>query len=63
MTIEKLTTAGYIFIGMDHFAKPNDELAIALKNKKLYRNFQGYSTHAGTDLYGLGITNFWFYYL
>jgi len=57
MTIEKLIAAGYIFIGMDHFAKPDDELAIALKEKKLYRNFQGYSTHAGADLYGLGITS------
>jgi oxygen-independent coproporphyrinogen-3 oxidase len=42
---------------MDHFAKPEDELAIALRNKKLYRNFQGYSTHAGADLYGFGITS------
>lgn len=57
MTIEKLTNAGYIFIGMDHFAKPNDELAVALKEKKLYRNFQGYSTYAGADLYGFGITS------
>lgn len=57
MTIEKLTSAGYVFIGMDHFAKPNDELAIALKEKQLYRNFQGYSTHAGTDLYAMGITS------
>jgi oxygen-independent coproporphyrinogen-3 oxidase len=57
MTVEKLTSAGYDFIGMDHFAKPNDELAQALKEKKLYRNFQGYSTHAGTDLYGMGITS------
>lgn len=57
MTIEKLTGAGYEFIGMDHFAKPDDELAVALKEKKLYRNFQGYSTHAGTDLYGMGITS------
>ena len=56
MTIEKLTDAGYVFIGMDHFAKPNDELAIALREKKLYRNFQGYSTHAGADLYSMGIT-------
>lgn len=56
LTIEKLTQAGYVFIGMDHFAKPEDELAIALKEKKLYRNFQGYSTHAGTDLYAMGIT-------
>lgn len=57
MTIEKLTSSGYVFIGMDHFAKPNDELAVAQRNKKLYRNFQGYSTHAGTDLYGMGITS------
>ncbi len=57
MTIEKLTNAGYVFIGMDHFAKPDDELAIAQREKKLYRNFQGYSTHAGTDLYGMGITS------
>ncbi len=56
LTIEKLTDAGYVFIGMDHFAKPDDELAIALKEKKLYRNFQGYSTHSGSDLYAMGIT-------
>jgi len=56
MTIEKLTSAGYVFIGMDHFAKPRDELSVALNKKKLYRNFQGYSTHAGTDLYSMGIT-------
>jgi oxygen-independent coproporphyrinogen-3 oxidase len=57
MSTEKLTNAGYVFIGMDHFAKPNDELAMALKEKNLYRNFQGYSTHAGTDVYALGITS------
>ncbi|MBU2491550.1 MAG: oxygen-independent coproporphyrinogen III oxidase [Bacteroidetes bacterium] len=57
MTIEKLTGAGYVFIGMDHFAKPTDEMAVALQEKKLYRNFQGYSTNAGTDLYGMGITS------
>jgi oxygen-independent coproporphyrinogen-3 oxidase len=56
LSIEKLTFAGYVFIGMDHFAKPDDELAIALKNKQLYRNFQGYSTRSGTDLHALGIT-------
>jgi oxygen-independent coproporphyrinogen-3 oxidase len=56
MTIEKLTSAGYIFIGMDHFAKPDDELAIALREKKLYRNFQGYSTNSGSDLYAMGVT-------
>lgn len=56
-TIEMLTDAGYVFIGMDHFAKPDDELSIALKEKKLYRNFQGYSTNSGADLYGFGITS------
>ncbi len=57
LTIEKLTSNGYVFIGMDHFAKPDDELAIALREKKLYRNFQGYSTNAGCDLYAFGITS------
>jgi len=56
-TIEMLTGAGYEFIGMDHFAKPDDELSVALKEKKLYRNFQGYSTNAGADLYAFGITS------
>ena len=56
LTIEKLTEAGYIFIGMDHFAKPDDELSIALKEKKMYRNFQGYSTYPDTDLFAMGIT-------
>ncbi|MGB5892878.1 MAG: oxygen-independent coproporphyrinogen III oxidase, partial [Ignavibacteriaceae bacterium] len=56
-SIEQLTDAGYVFIGMDHFAKPDDELSIALKEKNLYRNFQGYSTNAGTDLYAMGITS------
>jgi oxygen-independent coproporphyrinogen-3 oxidase len=57
MSTEKLTGAGYVFIGMDHFAKPDDELTLALKEKKLYRNFQGYSTHAGADVYAMGITS------
>lgn len=57
MTSEKLTNAGYVFIGMDHFAKPDDEMAIAFDNKKMYRNFQGYSTNAGADLYGFGISS------
>ncbi len=56
MTIEKLTGAGYEYIGMDHFAKPDDELAIAQKNKTLYRNFQGYSTRAGCDVVALGMS-------
>ncbi|MGD0961221.1 MAG: oxygen-independent coproporphyrinogen III oxidase [Methylomonas sp.] len=53
----KLTEAGYVYIGMDHFAKPDDELAIAQRQGKLYRNFQGYSTHSDCDLVGLGITS------
>ena len=53
----KLIDAGYEFIGMDHFAKPTDELAIAQKEKKLYRNFQGYSTNSDCDLVALGITS------
>ena len=57
MSAAKLSQAGYVFIGMDHFAKPDDELSAALTEKKLYRNFQGYSTNAGTDLYALGITS------
>jgi oxygen-independent coproporphyrinogen-3 oxidase len=55
-TIEKLGEAGYVYIGMDHFAKPDDELAVAQKAKTLYRNFQGYSTRAGCDLYAFGIS-------
>jgi len=57
MSVARLTQAGYVFIGMDHFAKPEDELTKALNEKKLYRNFQGYSTNAGTDLYAGGITS------
>jgi oxygen-independent coproporphyrinogen-3 oxidase len=56
-TIKQLTAAGYVYIGMDHFAKPEDELAIAQRENKLYRNFQGYSTHSECDLIGLGITS------
>ena len=57
LTIERLTQAGYVYIGMDHFARPNDELAEAQRNGTLYRNFQGYSTHAECDLIGMGITS------
>ena len=56
-SIEQLTAAGYVYIGMDHFAKPDDELAIAQRENKLYRNFQGYSTHSECDLIGLGVTS------
>jgi oxygen-independent coproporphyrinogen III oxidase len=57
MTIDKLSNAGYVYVGMDHFAKPNDELVRAQKNGTLYRNFQGYSTHSDCDLIGLGATS------
>ncbi len=57
MTIEFLCSHGYEYIGMDHFAKPDDELATAQKEKTLYRNFQGYSTKSGADLYGFGMSS------
>ncbi len=56
-SIEQLIEAGYVYIGMDHFAKPDDELSIAQQEGKLYRNFQGYATHADCDLIGMGITS------
>lgn len=55
-TIEMLTNAGYVHIGMDHFARPDDSLAIAQRNGTLQRNFQGYSSHAQCDLVGLGVS-------
>jgi len=55
-TIEHLLDSGYVYIGMDHFSKPDDELAVAQRNGTLYRNFQGYSTHANCDLVAMGIT-------
>jgi oxygen-independent coproporphyrinogen-3 oxidase len=57
LAIDRFTSAGYVFIGMDHFAKPDDELTIAQQKRNLYRNFQGYSTRAGLDLYALGVTS------
>ena len=56
LCIETLTARDYVYIGMDHFAKPEDELAIAQRQGTLQRNFQGYSTHADCDLVALGIT-------
>lgn len=56
LTVERLGAAGYVYIGMDHFAKPHDELARAQREGTLYRNFQGYSTHADCDLIALGVT-------
>lgn len=57
MTIAELTEKDYVFIGMDHFAKPNDELTIAQRAGKLHRNFQGYTTKPKSDLFGFGITS------
>jgi oxygen-independent coproporphyrinogen-3 oxidase len=56
LAIEKLRAAGYTYIGMDHFAKPADELAVAQREHKLQRNFQGYSTKPDCDLVALGIS-------
>jgi oxygen-independent coproporphyrinogen-3 oxidase len=56
LTVEKLTAAGYRYIGMDHFARVGDELARAQDAGTLQRNFQGYSTHGGCDLIGLGMS-------
>ncbi|MCP1327784.1 coproporphyrinogen III oxidase, partial [Halomonas sp. 707D4] len=55
-SIEMLDRAGYVHIGMDHFARPEDSLAIARQNGTLQRNFQGYSSHAQCDLIGLGVS-------
>ena len=54
--LEQFLGAGYVYIGMDHFAKPGDELAVAQQNRTLHRNFQGYTTKAGADLYGMGVS-------
>lgn len=54
--LEKFMGAGYEYIGMDHFARPNDELAVAQRHRTLHRNFQGYTTKAGADLYGVGVS-------
>ena len=56
LSIARLGAAGYVYIGMDHFAKPQDELAIAQRKGKLHRNFQGYSTHGDCDLLAFGIS-------
>lgn len=57
LVVEQLTDAGYVYIGMDHFALPTDELAIAQKQRTLHRNFQGYSTRADCDLIGFGASS------
>lgn len=56
-TLEQMTKAGYQFIGMDHFAKADNELAIAQNEGQLHRNFQGYTTHGNCDLLGLGASS------
>ena len=55
--IERFTSAGYRYIGMDHFARPDDELCVAQSNRTLHRNFQGYTTKAGADLVGMGVSS------
>jgi len=56
--IERLTEGNrYVYIGMDHFARPDDELAVAQRDKQLQRNFQGYSTRAGSDIYAFGMSS------
>lgn len=57
LTIEKLGDAGYVYIGMDHFARPDDELAVAQRAGTLQRNFQGYSTRGGADIYAFGMSS------
>jgi oxygen-independent coproporphyrinogen-3 oxidase len=54
--LESFLDAGYQYIGMDHFALPGDELAVAQRHRTLHRNFQGYTTKAGADLYGMGVS-------
>ncbi|MFN4319851.1 MAG: oxygen-independent coproporphyrinogen III oxidase [Aquificaceae bacterium] len=57
MSIDIFQKRGYVFIGMDHFAKPEDELARAQRDGTLWRNFQGYTTKKGVDLIGIGATS------
>lgn len=57
LTIERLTSEGYVYIGMDHFAREDDELAIAQREKTLQRNFQGYSTCGDTDIFAFGMSS------
>ena len=56
-TLEQMSDAGYQFIGMDHFAKTTNELAVAQNSQQLHRNFQGYTTHGNCDLLGLGVSS------
>jgi len=56
VAIDKLSAAGYLYVGMDHFALPDDDLALAQANGTLHRNFMGYTTHADSDLIGVGVS-------
>lgn len=56
LCIDRLSAAGYVYIGMDHFAKPDDDLAVSQREGKLHRNFQGYSTHAEADMVAVGVS-------
>ena len=56
LSVQRLTDAGYVYIGMDHFARPGDALTVAQRQGRLHRNFQGYSTHPDCDLVGLGVS-------
>jgi oxygen-independent coproporphyrinogen-3 oxidase len=56
LAVQRLTEAGYVYIGMDHFARPDDALAVAQRHGHLHRNFQGYSTHAECDLVAFGVS-------
>jgi oxygen-independent coproporphyrinogen-3 oxidase len=56
LAIGRLTSAGYLYIGMDHFARPGDDLAVAQREGRLQRNFQGYSTHPECDILGFGVS-------
>ncbi|MHB8848692.1 MAG: oxygen-independent coproporphyrinogen III oxidase [Burkholderiales bacterium] len=56
LIMERLSAAGYVYVGMDHFARPDDELVKARENKTLWRNFQGYTTHKNCDIYAFGVS-------
>jgi oxygen-independent coproporphyrinogen-3 oxidase len=57
LAIERLTGAGYAYLGMDHFAKPDDDLAVAAGGGVLHRNFQGYTTHGDAEIYAMGMSS------
>lgn len=56
-SVEQFTAAGYVYIGLDHFAVPKDELAVAMREERLQRNFMGYTTRRGSDLVALGVSS------